>query len=193
VALDLGGIAKGYVAQALAERLRARGIAAGAVLAGSSTIVAWGAPPGEGSWTVDVVDPRDRGASLCRLAIEPGAVSTSGTCERAVRRGREEISHVLDPRSGRPVTARQGEGAIEGSTVWTRDAVLGEVLSTALLVLGKAALGAGGPAERLVEAWAAPGEAPRASVLLVASDPGVWGGLRHQVFHVGAPGFRESD
>lgn len=184
VALDLGGIGKGYVADRLAESLAAGGVRTGAVLLGSSTIVTWGSPPDEDGWRVDIVHPHDRSASLAEITIDAGAVSTSGAAERQIQRHGRTIGHILDPRSGQPVET------IAGATAWTTSALLGDVLSTTIFVLGPGALSPGGAGRRLVEAWTPPGSSPRASILLATSDSGAWGGVGSEVIHIGEPGFR---
>ena len=67
--------------------------------------------------------------------MAPGAVSSSGAYERCVRIGGEEYGHVIDPRTGRPARTD-----VLGATVWTRTALLGDVLSTVLYLLGREAL-----------------------------------------------------
>ncbi len=186
VALDLGGIGKGYVADRLARSLADGGVRTGAVLLGSSTIVAWGSPPGEDGWRVDIVHPHDRSSSLAEITIDAGAVSTSGAAERQIQRHGHTIGHILDPRSGRPVET------IAGATAWTTSALIGDVLSTTVFVLGPDALSPGGAGRKLVEAWTPPGSSPRASILLATNDPGAWGGVASELVHIGEPGFRES-
>ncbi|MBI4602247.1 MAG: FAD:protein FMN transferase, partial [Planctomycetes bacterium] len=183
VMVDLGGIGKGYAVDRVARGLRDRGIEAGAVISGRSSIVAWGRPPGEDRWALDVVHPEDPEEALGTILAEPGAISSSGAYARRFVRGGKEYGHVLDPRTGRP--ARK----IRGCTVWTESAVLGDVLSTALFVLGREAFESGGCAARLAEAWVPPDGAARVSALLVEEDPGVWGGLRTGCFHIGEPAF----
>jgi thiamine biosynthesis lipoprotein len=184
VELDLGAIGKGYVADRAADLLQARGIAAGAVLSGRSSIVAWGLPPGEEGWRVELAHPEDPGGSLATLVAEPGAISSSGAYERRIRAGAREYGHVLDPRSGRPVER------LKGATIWSPSALLGDVLSTALFVLGREALEPGGAVEKLARAWSGPGEEPRVSALIAESDPGAWGGVRSESFFLGRPGWR---
>jgi thiamine biosynthesis lipoprotein len=174
--IDLGGIGKGYAADAMAERLKARGVPFGAVIAGRSSVVVWGAPPGEDRWRFEVVHPEAEGEALAEIAAEPGAVTSSGAYGRRFFRGGAEYGHVLDPRTGRPA-----RGA-KSVTVWTEAAAQGEILSTALLVLGEEAA-----------AWVRGLEGrggPRASALLALEAPGVWGGIRIEAVHAGPPGFR---
>ena len=94
---------------------------------------------------------------------------------------------MFDPRTGRPSATE-----LRSATVWTRTALLGDVLSTILFLLGEAALGPGGCAERLVEAWAVDGESPRLGVVLVEADASCWGGLSSKTRFIGEPPFDEA-
>jgi thiamine biosynthesis lipoprotein len=184
VRLDLGGIGKGWVVDACVRRARELGVVDGAVLSGRSTIRVWGTPPRGGRWRVRIDDPEGSDDGLATLELDAGALSTSGQSARCFRRGVELYGHVIDPRVGRPVRAQLG------ATVWTRDATSGDVLSTALLVLGPDAAAVDGPLESIVRAWTAPGDAPRASFLWLEEDSTVWGGRRVATRSIGEPGFR---
>ena len=76
--------------------------------------------------------------------------------------------------------------------MWTRTALLGDVLSTILFLLGEEALRPGGCAERLAAAWGADGESPRIGAVLVETDPGCWGGLSKKTRFIGEPSFDEA-
>jgi FAD:protein FMN transferase len=173
VELDLGAIGKGYAVDRLRALLEERGVRAGAVLSGRSTIAAWGAPPGGGAWTVEVAHPGEPDRAVAAIEMEPGSLSTSAAYEERFVHEGVEYGHILDPRTGRP--ARTG---LRSVTVWTESALRGDVLSTALFVLG-AEEGA-----RLLR----PPE--RASALLVEDDSSAWGGLGVRALHSGPPGFR---
>nr|MCS5628817.1 FAD:protein FMN transferase [Planctomycetota bacterium] len=187
VSLDLGAIGKGYAADQIAKLLKDRGVEAGAILSGRSTVLAWGLPAEEESWQVEVCHPGNEDESLCQLEMRPGALSTSSAAERFVRSEGKTYGHIIDPRDGLPTSA------IEGATIWTPQAALGDVLSTALFILGREALAENGCAEKLVRAWTPQGEAPRASIILAEKSSGAWGGVEWEAFHIGEPGFEASD
>ena len=130
VELDLGGIAKGYAVDKAAEILRASGVTSAFITAGSSSICAIGAPPGQDSWRVDVSDPLDRSHKLESIEIKDRSVSTSGCREKTFESGGKTYCHIMDPRIGRPI-----EGLIS-ATVITQRGVEAEVLSKALMVMG---------------------------------------------------------
>ncbi len=184
VSIDLGGIGKGYAADRIAEHLRASGATCGAVICGRSTVLTWGTPPGDAGWRFEVVHPLEPSSGWSTLRAEAGAMSSSGAYERRFRRGDTEYGHVFDPRTGRP-----SAGAVRGATVWTRTALLGDVLSTILFVAGEEVLRPGGCAERLAGAWGAEGEPARLGVVLVEADAGRWGGLSSKTLFIGEPAF----
>jgi thiamine biosynthesis lipoprotein len=122
--LDLGGIAKGHIAdQVLARCLRA-GASHLLIDLGSSSLALWGGRPAGGPWRVALRNPGgSRDQALGLLEVESGAVSTSGLDERG--------QHLIDPASGRP--ARSGA---EQVTVLAADGLTAEIWSTALMVAG---------------------------------------------------------
>lgn len=128
MALDLGGIAKGWAADRLGEAIaRWRGLSA-LVNFGESTLLA----VGHGSWPVLLRHPI-RGVAGW-FPLSRGACSTSASLGRVWRVGRRTVGHVIDPRSGRPLT-RPAQ-----VTVLAPSAAGAEAASTALLVLGRGAL-----------------------------------------------------
>ncbi len=82
----------------------------------------WAAAPSDAPWSVDVAHPAERERSVARLLLHGASAATSGDSERP--------GHVLDPRTGRPVTPW---GSV---TVVSADPLEADVLSTALFVMG---------------------------------------------------------
>lgn len=123
VRLDLGGIAKGYIVDRAAERLAEAGPCL--VNAGGDLRIAGRrrARP----WPVGVAVP---GPQLT-LALEEGAVATSGRDRRCWLRGGREVHHIIDPASGRPAT-----GDLRTVTVVSERAAEAEVLATDLFLRG---------------------------------------------------------
>jgi thiamine biosynthesis lipoprotein len=88
--LDLGGIGKGYAADAALATLRARGVERALVDIGGDLAL------GEGPWTVRVAgEPRE---------LERCGVAASGDTERFVEVDGVRYSHLLDPRTGLGLT-----------------------------------------------------------------------------------------
>ena len=87
--LDLGGIGKGYAAERAADILAAAGPCL--VDAGGDVAVRGGH-----AWPVGV----ETGEGVVTLALERGALATSGSDRRRWTRGGEERHHLIDPRTG---------------------------------------------------------------------------------------------
>jgi FAD:protein FMN transferase len=130
VELDLGGIAKGYAVDRAATRLKARGVGAALISAGGSTIYGIGAPPDADAWEVAIQDPVDARRTARRVRLENRALSVAGRSEKEFEVGGVRYSHIMDPRTGRPV---QG---ILSVAVLAPSGTMGDALDDALFVLG---------------------------------------------------------
>lgn len=129
VTIDCGGFGKGEALDRLRSWSRHRGFTPWLVNLGGQVGV-YGLPPARSHWAVDLAHPRERSASALPVGLSGGSLATSGGSERDVRRGGGRIGHVLDPRTGLP--AKFG-GSV---TVWHASALVADILSTALYVMG---------------------------------------------------------
>ncbi|MBK8229700.1 MAG: FAD:protein FMN transferase [Candidatus Eisenbacteria bacterium] len=127
--IDLGGIAKGYGVDNASRVLRSAGVQ-DALIDLSGNMVALGRPPGRDAWLIGVRDPRDRMVSLGEIQLRDRAISTSGQYEQFVAANGTTYGHILDPRTGWPVSG------VLGTTVIAPDAITADAWSTAFLVLG---------------------------------------------------------
>ncbi|MEW5980053.1 MAG: FAD:protein FMN transferase [Acidobacteriota bacterium] len=133
VELDLGGIAKGYAVDRVVELLRTFHIQAGFVSAGGSTMYGLGAPPGKTGWDVKIRDPlapHNPNKSAASVQLHNQALSVSGNYEKFFEAGGKRYSHIMDPRTGRPV-----EGMLSVAVV-TDTGTEGDALDNVLYVLG---------------------------------------------------------
>lgn len=128
--LDLGAIGKGYAVDRAVDVLREAAVNAALVVAGSSTVYALGAPPGEQGWKVHVPDPLDRTRKISTVKLLDQAISTSGSYEKFFELDGRRYCHVMDPRTGMPV-----EGVVQTTLIGT-DGAMTDALSNALFVLG---------------------------------------------------------
>lgn len=134
VRLDLSGIAQGASVALVAELVEDRGIDSYFVELGGELQVR-GRKPGGRPWRIAVRDPRDADRARPQV-IEYAddramAIATSGTYEQGFETDGRRYSHVLDPRTGRPVAHDT-----VSVTVAHADAALADAWSTALLCLG---------------------------------------------------------
>ncbi len=127
--VDLGGIAKGWIAEK-AARLLSHSAQACAVSAGGD-IYFVNLPQGEPNWEVGLEDPLHPDRDLAILRVMPGAVATSAiTKRRWLHNGREQ-HHLIDPRTGEPAVTEW-----LSVTVWASQAAEAEVYAKALLIGG---------------------------------------------------------
>jgi thiamine biosynthesis lipoprotein len=129
VSLDLGGIAKGWIAEQaaiiLSETCQACLVDAG----GDMYLV--GLPEGEQAWQIGLEDPRQSGVLLTTLNIPPGALTTSSVARRTWKQGEFQRHHLIDPRTGEPA-----ETDWLSVSVIAEHADISEVFSKALLIAG---------------------------------------------------------
>ncbi|HET7696883.1 MAG TPA: FAD:protein FMN transferase [Vicinamibacterales bacterium] len=131
VELDLGGIAKGYAVDRAVALLKRRGVTAALVSAGGSTIYGLGAPPGRDAWDVEIQDPLDSRRIARTVTLRDRALSVAGRSEKSFESGGVTYSHIMDPRTGRPV---QGMLSV---AVLAPTGTAADALDNALFVLGR--------------------------------------------------------
>ncbi|MBE6468428.1 MAG: FAD:protein FMN transferase [Coriobacteriaceae bacterium] len=131
--LDLGGIAKGHIADDLARLLRARGIGRFVLNLGGNVLVGGGRPEelGGGAWRIGIVNPRDPSHHRAIVDIADGSVVTSGLHERRFTRGGVTYHHILDPATGMPAKTD-----LVSATIVSRRSIDGDGYSTAALMMG---------------------------------------------------------
>lgn len=99
--LDLGGIAKGYIADQLLAHLKASGIKQTAVIIGGE-IALGDAPPEKKGWRIGLSDPEQN--IIGSLVLSNTALSTSGDSYQFFEKeDGERRAHLIDP------TSRQGK------------------------------------------------------------------------------------
>lgn len=125
MALDLGGIGKGFALDRAAATLARLGVRRALINLGGEVMAL-----GEGH-TVTVAHPASRLTPVVELEVGAGCVSTSGQSERGFTAGGVRHGHVLDPRAGRPAPTAASV------TVVCRSATRADALATALLVMGR--------------------------------------------------------
>lgn len=130
VELDLGGIAKGYAVDRVVRLLRDRKVAAALVSAGGSTIYGLGAPPGRPAWDVAIQDPVDPQKTALTVQLKDRALSVSGSYGKWFEAGGVKYSHIMDPRTGKPVQGMLSVAVLTGT------GTAGDALDEAFFVLG---------------------------------------------------------
>lgn len=129
VALDLGGIGKGYTVDAVADFL---GTSAPVLVDAGGDIRAIGRPAGEPAWRVGVASPFEPGRDIAVLRLVDVACATSTTTKRRWQRTGRDYHHIVDPRTNRPA-----ESDLVSVTVVAPSAAEAEVHAKAALLLGR--------------------------------------------------------
>lgn len=101
--IDFGGFGKEYAADRAAEVMAGGGARYGYVnLAGDIRVV--GPRPDGQPWSMGIQDPRQRGRLVATLPLAGGALATSGDYERFIEVAGRRYCHILNPRTGMPVS-----------------------------------------------------------------------------------------
>ncbi len=133
VQLNLGGIGKGWTLDRLVESLIGAGVADFAIHAGQSSVVARGRDGrSETGWRIAVTHPVYPDHSLGTLTLNNRAMGTSGSARQFIHYRGQRLSHIIDPRTGRPSTG------VLSATVLAPTAAQADALGTACFVLGEA-------------------------------------------------------
>jgi thiamine biosynthesis lipoprotein len=127
--VDLGGIAKGWIAERAAEQLLHYSSACAASAGGDMFMI--NLPQGQSDWEVGLEDPLEPEQDLAVLHIQPGGLATSSTAKRKWVHNGKQQHHLIDPRTGLPA-----ETDWISVTVWAQTAVQAEIYSKVLLILG---------------------------------------------------------
>jgi thiamine biosynthesis lipoprotein len=109
--IDFGGIGKEYAADRAAAILADHGVVHGLVNLGGD-VRAIGTQPGGAPWRVGIKHPRVEGRSIATVELADGAVATSGDYERFFEIDGRRYSHILDPRTGMPVSHWQSVSVV---------------------------------------------------------------------------------
>ena len=132
MAIDLGGIAKGWTADQLREYARELGAERGYVSLGGNLMIIGERPDGD-PFKFGLRDPqRDASTYLGTVTLEDGCtMATTGGYERYFEEDGIRYHHVLDPRTGYPA-----DSDLLSVAVISKDGTLADYLSTTLFVQG---------------------------------------------------------
>lgn len=124
--IDLGAIAKGYIADKLKEDLKAKGVEKAVVNLGGNICV-WGQ-----EYTVGIRRPFTDDEVVAKVSVNNKTVATSGVYERCFERDGVNYHHILDAKTGYPA-----ESDLLSATVICADGAAADALSTVCILMGK--------------------------------------------------------
>lgn len=129
--IDLGGIAKGYIADRMKEFLNEKGITSGFINLGGN-FLALGAKQNGSAYVVGIQKPfAEDGTILASVEVTDQTVVSSGIYERYFTVDGARYHHILDVSTGYPY-----ENNLLGVTIITDESVDGDALSTTCFSLG---------------------------------------------------------
>ncbi len=129
MALDLGGIAKGYTLDRAAAVVKKLGVTSALVTIGGDVLVIGEREPGK-PWRIGVEDPRDPKGIVAVAALKDKVIVTSGDYERFFIKNNKRYHHLLDPSTGYPADK------LQSVTLVTSDGTTAEAVSVSVFVMG---------------------------------------------------------
>ena len=129
--MDLGAIAKGFIADRIADSLKSRGFKRGIINLGGN-VLTLGSKPGNIPFRIGIQNPWEpRGASVGVLELEDLSLVSSGDYERFFIEDGVKYHHILDTATGYPV-----ENSLTAVTIISERSVDGDGLSTSVFAMG---------------------------------------------------------
>lgn len=129
--LDFGAIAKGYIADEVAEVLRNSGVKKAIIDLGGN-IYALGSNKEDKPWKIGIQDPDlERNEIIGYIYSSNKSVVTSGIYERFLEKDGVKYHHILSPFNGYPY-----DNEIMGVTIISDLSIDGDALSTSTFALG---------------------------------------------------------
>lgn len=129
--LDLGGIAKGYIADEIVKLLKDNEVNSAIIDLGGN-IFALGNKDINKKWTIAIQNPFSiRGEYIGIIEVENSSIVTSGVYERFLEYEGKKYHHILNPYTGYPV-----ENDLSGVSIISDKSIDGDALSTSIFSLG---------------------------------------------------------
>ena len=129
--LELGAIAKGYIADKIKEFLISEGVESAVIDLGGNVLCIGTRPDGE-AFRVGIQKPfADRNETVATAGIRDRSVVSSGIYERYFEKDGKLYHHILNPKSGYPY-----ENGLTAVTILSDESVDGDGLSTVCFALG---------------------------------------------------------
>lgn len=124
--IDLGGIAKGYIADRVLEYFKTNNVSQGIIDLGGNLVVF-----GDKNYTIAIKKPFSNNEYAATLSVKNKTVVTSGVYERYIKKDNKIHHHILDPKTGYAYKSDLYSATIIADSSFDADA-----LSTVCLLLG---------------------------------------------------------
>lgn len=129
--IDLGAIAKGYIADKIKDYLVSKNVKSGLINLGGNVLTI-GTKPDGSAWNIGIQKPFDeQNAAITSVHLSDESVVTSGVYERYFKQDGIIYHHILDAKTGYPF-----QNGLLGVTIISEQSVDGDALSTTCFALG---------------------------------------------------------
>lgn len=128
--IGFGAIGKGYAADKAKQLLISEGVNGGIINA-SGDLTTWGTQPDGSPWMVGITNPLNKNKVFSWFPLDNNAVVTSGNYEKFVEFNGKKYTHIIDPRTGWPVSG------LTSVTIFAPKAELADALATSVFVMGR--------------------------------------------------------
>ncbi|MGL4724806.1 MAG: FAD:protein FMN transferase [Scandinavium sp.] len=127
--IDLGAIAKGYIADRVRDLLRREGVTEGLINLGGN-VQTLGSP--QGHWSIGLKKPFSAADALVgAMEVSNKSVVTSGTYERYFEQDGRRYHHILSPQTGYPL-----DNELDSVTIISTDSLDGDIWTTLIYGAG---------------------------------------------------------
>ena len=126
--IDTGAVAKGYIADKVAESFKDKGVESAIIDLGGNVVLI-------GEYKIGIRNPFSPDEVFATITVKDKSAVTSGAYQRYFEYGGKRYHHIIDPRTGYP-----SEGGIASVTVISPSSMLADALSTSIFVLGREAI-----------------------------------------------------
>ena len=128
--IDLGAIAKGYIADQIKDYLLKKNVSSALINLGGNILCV--GQKQQKSFLIGVTNPQETNDSILSLNINDLSVVTSGTYQRYIETDSKKYHHILDPSTGYSY-----ENGLSAVTIISKSSIQGDALSTVCFSLGK--------------------------------------------------------
>lgn len=130
VQIDLNGIAQGYSVDVVAAFLQSNGINSYLVEIGGEVVVKGPKPDGS-EYQIGIAGPGTEGKAFRHIVkMKAGGLTTSGNYNKTLRYKEGEISHLINPKTGYPLSNQ-----MVSVTVFAKDAITADGYDNALMAM----------------------------------------------------------
>ncbi len=128
--IGFGSNGKGYAANRAMKLMKSMPGVVGGIVNASGDMMVWGESNHPDGWNIQIANPQDKNKPIAWLKLNNQSIVTSGDYEKYFTSKGIRYSHIINPKTGYPVTE------VKSATIISPDAELSDALATSMCVLG---------------------------------------------------------